>query len=228
MYPFAHAGITFAAALLLGKALSKGYSQRSLPQCTAATGTSSSLQPECSTKSADSGLPRFNSLTKQIDYRLVLVGSLLPDIIDKPLTLLLFGTILNGGRLFCHSLLFLVILSLAAVYFYNRRGTTWLLALSFGTFFHLILDQMWLMPQTLLWPIYGWALVKEAPFGFETTDPSHWWPDTFHALFYNLRIYPAAYITEIIGVCILLGFAVLLVRRKRLYAFLKTGAAQVF
>ena len=227
MYPFAHAGITLGSALLLSNALSKGYSHRSLPQRAVATGISSPLQPGCAADRADSSLPWFVSVARQIDYRLILVGSLLTDVIDRPLTLLLFGQPLNPGRLFCHSLLFLVILSLTAVYFYNRRGTTWPIALSFGIFFHLILDRMWLMPQTLFWPIYGWVWAKQAPSGFGTIAPSLW-QDTFHVLLYDVRSTPAIYIPEIIGACILLGFAVLLVRRKRVCAFLKTGAAQVF
>jgi len=155
--------------------------------------------------------PRLNSLAGQIDYRLILVGSLLPDIIDKPVGMLLLRGSLGSGRMFCHSLLFLVILSLAAGYFYSRRRTTWLLVLSFGTFTHLILDQMWLMPQTLLWPIYGWA--------FERVDVSHWLQDTFHAL----QTDPAVYIPELVGAAILVGFVVGLVRRKRAYAFVREG-----
>lgn len=192
----AHTGITLGSALALGNTLIKDYSQRSLTQCRVAT---------------NSPQPRLNSLAGQIDYRLILVGSLLPDIIDKPVGMLLLRGSLGSGRMFCHSLLFLVILSLAAGYFYSRRGTTWLLVLSFGIFTHLILDQMWLMPRTLLWPIYGWA--------FERVDVSHWLQDMFH----SLQTDPAVYIPELVGATILVGFVVRLVRRKRVYAFVREG-----
>lgn len=223
MYPFAHAGITLGTALLLGNALSRGYSRRSLLHPSAGVGASSSPQPDCAAGCSDNSPAPFGSIARRIDYRLILVGSLLPDIVDKPLTLLLFGQLANAGRLFCHSLLFLVILSLAAVYFYNRRGTTWLLALSFGTFIHLILDWMWLMPWTLLWPIYGWALVKQAPSGFEALAPSQLWSGTFYPLLHSLGSNPAVYIPELVGALILVGFAIMLVLRKRVYPFVKEG-----
>ncbi|HEX76465.1 MAG TPA: metal-dependent hydrolase [Dehalococcoidia bacterium] len=209
---FAHTGITLGSALLVGNALSKGYSRRSAPQGRVVTGTSSPPQLDCATDCVDDNPPWFNSLAKQIDYRLILIGSLLPDIVDKPIGGLFFG----NGRIFCHTLLFLVVLSSAAVYFYTKRGITWLIALSFGTFIHLILDQMWLEPGTLLWPIYGWA--------FERMDLSHW----LEAILYALRTDPAVYISELVGFAILASFAVILARRKRVHAFIKMGAAQLF
>ena len=208
---FAHVGITLGGALLLRNVLSRGYSQRSLPQGKVVASTSSSPQPDSSADRADNSPSWFNSLARQMDYRLILVGSLLPDIIDKPIGALLFRDFFSNSRIFSHTLLFLLILSLAAAYFYNRRGTTWLLALSFGIFMHLILDQMWLTPQTLLWPIYGWA--------FERIDLSHWMQD----IFYALRTYPAVYISELIGAAILVSFAARFVRRKRVYAFVRKG-----
>jgi len=208
---FAHTGITLGAALLLGNAPSWSYSRRTLLQPCEATSPTSLSHPDCATGCADNNLSWFNSLTRRIDYRLILVGALLPDIIDKPLGMLLLRDSLSSGRIFCHTLLFLVILSLAAIYFYRSLGTTWLLALSFGTFIHLILDGMWLMPRTLFWPIYGWA--------FERIDVSHWFQD----MVYALQTDPAVYIPELIGFAILAGFAVILLRRKRLHAFITEG-----
>ena len=40
-----------------------------------------------------------------IDYRLVLIGSLLPDILDKPLWLIASGDIFLSGRTYGHTLL---------------------------------------------------------------------------------------------------------------------------
>ena len=209
---FAHTGITLGSALLLGSALSKGYSQHSLPQFRITTNACSHPQLNCSANCADSKPPSFASLVRQIDYRLILVGSLLPDIIDKPVGMLFFRDSISNGRTFCHTLLFLVVLSLFAVYFYSRRGTTWLIALSFGTFFHLILDRMWLMPHTLLWPFYGWA--------FERINLSQWLGE----ILYILRTDPVVYIPELVGATILAIFGVVLVRRKRVCAFVKKGA----
>jgi hypothetical membrane protein len=141
----------------------------------------------------------------------VLVGSLLPDIIDKPVGMLLFRNFFSNGRIFSHTLLFLAILTVAAVYLYRKKGQTWLVALSFGTFIHLILDGMWLAPRTLLWPVYGWA--------FERIDLSHWPQDWL----YDLMTNPGVYIPEITGATVLIIFMIWLVYRRKVYAFVTKG-----
>jgi membrane-bound metal-dependent hydrolase YbcI (DUF457 family) len=78
------------------------------------------------------------------------LGSMLPDIIDKPLGLIVFGSP-SMGRTFAHTLLFLVIL--AALCFYSQDFR--LLSLTGGVLIHLSLDFMWNSPQTLLWPLLG-------------------------------------------------------------------------
>jgi hypothetical membrane protein len=147
----------------------------------------------------------------RIDYRLVLVGSLLPDIIDKPVGGLLFRGFFSNTRIFSHTLLFLAILTVAAVYLYRKKGQTWLVALSFGTFLHLILDGMWREPRTLLWPLYGWA--------FERVDLSHWLQDMLYVLMTN----PGVNIPEIIGAIILIIFMIWLVYKRKVYAFVTKG-----
>lgn len=48
----------------------------------------------------------------RIDYRVVFIGALLPDMIDKPLGMILLP--LHNGRVFAHTLLFaLMLLSLS-------------------------------------------------------------------------------------------------------------------
>ncbi len=82
-----------------------------------------------------------------IDFRLVLVGAILPDLIDKPLGAL-FGL---EARLWAHTLLFL-----AAVLLLSRiprlRGFAWV---GFGVATHLLLDQIWFQPNVALWPFAG-------------------------------------------------------------------------
>jgi len=45
----------------------------------------------------------IRKLPELLDYRLVLVGSMLPDIIDKPLGGLVFREALESGRTYCHT-----------------------------------------------------------------------------------------------------------------------------
>ena len=88
------------------------------------------------------------------------MGSLLPDIIDKPLAYVFnFG----GGRSLAHTLLFALALLAASLYLFITRRRTWLLALFTGVFCHLILDSMWQNPQTLFWPVYGFLFPPRAP-----------------------------------------------------------------
>jgi hypothetical protein len=87
------------------------------------------------------------------DIRLLILGSLLPDIIDKPLGHLILPH--NNGRIIVHSLLLAVILLLSALAYRP------LMPLSLGVSMHQILDGTFLYPKNSLWPIFG---------GFESTD----------------------------------------------------------
>jgi hypothetical protein len=78
------------------------------------------------------------------------LGSMLPDIIDKPLGLMVFGSP-SMGRTFAHTLLFLMLLS--ALCLYSRD--IWLFSLTWGVLIHFSLDFMWDSPQILLWPLLG-------------------------------------------------------------------------
>jgi len=206
-----HAGITLGAAVLLNGAFSRSHS---LPTRETKVKeyfqTSSELVPaqNCTSGSRASWL---TSLANHIDIRLLLLGSLLPDIIDKPIGQFFFRETFNNGRIFCHTLLFLTLITLTGFYLYQNRSKTWLLVLSFGTGMHLVQDQMWLYPQTLFWPGYGFA--------FEKLDLTHWAQNILYALHTDL----AVYVPELVGATILVTFVVTLVHKKRVYAFIRNG-----
>ena len=149
----------------------------------------------------------FASLSKYLDIRLLVVGSLLPDIIDKPVGQYLFRNTFNNGRIFSHTLLFLVVISGVGFLIYKKQRRTWLLALAAGTFTHLLLDQMWQTPATLFWPVFGLAFPK--------VDLEGWAQGIFHAMFHD----PAVYIPEIIGLAIVLWFAAYAIKRKQIDSF---------
>ena len=92
-------------------------------------------------------------LRLKIDYRIVLLGSLLPDIIDKPLGMIVLP--LHNGRVLAHTLLFTIVLLAMA-----SKSKSYSV-LSIAVFFHLIEDEMWLEPETLLFPLYGRFPEKE-------------------------------------------------------------------
>ena len=89
----------------------------------------------------------------RLDYRLLAIFSLLPDVIDKPLALtLLKDTHTSHGP--AHMLLLHVLLAAVALYFWRARAVPYLLAFN-G---HLLCDEMWYHSQTLLFPFLGWSL----------------------------------------------------------------------
>ena len=153
----------------------------------------------------------LTSLGRYIDIRLLLVGSLLPDIIDKPVGIYLFPQTLSNGRIFSHTLLFLLLIALSGYFLYQRRRKIWLLILTFGTFMHLILDQMWKSPQTLLWPLYGPSFPKLA-----LTD---WLPNMIN----NLLADPAVYVPEMVGASVIAWFMGMLLRRRKVFVFIRYG-----
>jgi membrane-bound metal-dependent hydrolase YbcI (DUF457 family) len=105
----------------------------------------------------------------RLDYRILIVAALLPDLIDKPLGLV-FGI---DGRNLAHTLVFA--LALTSLFLLLRWRSTsnegaeiWamvLLAMAIGTWTHLLFDRMWALPEILLWPFLGVAFPTN-PFDF--------------------------------------------------------------
>ncbi len=90
------------------------------------------------------------NFVKRSDLVFMAIGSMLPDIIDKPLGQLVFGTPAMG-RTFAHTLLFLLTLAILAAYTRDIR----IASLSGGVLMHLVLDFMWNSPVILFWPLLG-------------------------------------------------------------------------
>ncbi len=150
----------------------------------------------------------FESLGKFLDIRLLIIGSMLPDIIDKPLASFVnFG----NGRSVSHTLLFALIFVLPGIYFYISRRWTWFLALAIGIVFHLILDLMWQTPRTLFWPYYGWIFPPKA-----TTDVLNVWI----SILITDRLTEAF---ELAGFIIFAVFLWTLIRQRKLIPFLIKG-----
>ncbi len=199
MFILGHMGITAAAAYTLDYVPfpGKNFLVRRLQQT--ANGEKSEMQ---------SGKAR---LIPYIDIRLLLFGSLLPDIIDKPLGHIILRDSLNNGRIYCHTLLFAIIVSLFAFYLWKQKSKFWLLPVALGVIMHFILDEMWLMPHTLLWPLYGWAF------------PEGEWDSYWSDMLGDLVSHPRIYITEIIGGLILTWAALIIFLKEHVRGFLKSG-----
>ena len=103
--------------------------------------------------------PRIKTV---IDPRYLAVGALLPDLIDKPLGYVVFASTMSNGRMISHTILFSFTLFLIGLYLYSKKSEIRVLTLASGSFFHLLEDQMWGYPHTLLWPLLGWSFPKNS------------------------------------------------------------------
>lgn len=211
MLVFGHAGTTLGTAALLTGVL--GNSR--FPKATGNKPThhsANSTSDSHTFKDLRSYMTRWSDyLGSLIDVRLLLIGSMLPDIIDKPLGQFFLRETFSNGRIFCHTVLFLILITIAGFYLYKRYNRTWLLVLSFGTFTHLILDEMWRNPRTLFWPIFGLT--------FEKAELTGWLKNILYAMLTD----PTVYVPELVGAVILIWFTSILLYRRKMRVFLKYG-----
>jgi hypothetical protein len=84
---------------------------------------------------------------RAIDYRLVVAGALLPDLVDGPF----------GHRAFAHTLAApaMVLASVMLLTRGRRLLRRRLLALPIAMFLHLVLDGVWARRELLWWPLFG-------------------------------------------------------------------------
>jgi len=206
-----HAGITLAAGMLFQNAIPRGSSSSELP--TQQTGMPANSQL------STAKLPTANSsslvwLKEHFDYRFLLVGSLLPDLLDKPIGQVFFYNTFQSGRIFGHTLCFNLLLLILGIYVLRKWRKTWLLILSFGSIIHLLCDRMWLDPEILLWPAYGWSFPKLVHTSFFA-----WLPQALNIM----EAGPYIQVSEAIGGAILIWFTARLIYKKQVRAFITTG-----
>lgn len=106
------------------------------------------------------GLGIFIPRLRTIDPKYLAIGSLLPDLIDKPIGMIIFASIFANGRIISHTLLFILFLFLVGLYIYKKKKDIKVLTLASGSFFHLMEDHMWTTPNTLFWPLLGLKFPK--------------------------------------------------------------------
>lgn len=163
-----------------------------------------------------------------IDYRLVIAGSILPDIIDKFMLFFLSGAKFSSGRIFAHSLLFSLLLFALGIALLKVHHKSSVLILAACCFLHQLMDVMWKQLNVFLWPVYN-ALLKSVPTmvtdildmpvkSSEVIKGGSFWGSV-------VRIYTHQYIfiSETAGALLLAVFFAVLVRRKLVIYFLKTG-----
>lgn len=147
-----------------------------------------------------------------IDYRGAALAALLPDLVDKPLSLTLFsnsGTSQGPG----HTLLGQALLTLSIA----RLRPEWL-PYAFISNSHLVADQMWKYPRTLLFPLFG----QLDSWKFMGT------PKAMLSAYAEIATRPAIAAVEVLGLA-LLGWVIhsgQLHHRQRLKRLLLSGKVQ--
>ncbi|MFN2526477.1 MAG: metal-dependent hydrolase [Actinomycetota bacterium] len=147
---------------------------------------------------------------RRIDYRYVLLGAVLPDVVDAIAAFFIELPSLRGPA---HTLLVVVAVAVLIVVFFRAERRLAVFGLAVGWLTHLVADGMWAAPRTLYWPAFGTA--------FESSPRESYSVD----LIVHPADHLAAWGAEFVGLAILVWFWVAfgLGRGDRLRQFLQDG-----
>lgn len=129
---------------------------------------------------------------RRIDYRMILIGAVLPDIVDGVLGLFFFEG--PAGRWIAHSVLAAIVVTIVIILGFKGDRRQSLFGIGVGWLLHLVADGMWQAPQTFLWPAFG------TEFSSSVREPYTW--DLFLDPIAHLSTWGA----ELIGLGILAWF----------------------
>lgn len=102
----------------------------------------------------------------KVDVRFLLLGAILPDLIDLSVGTVIMADLYSTGELWFHTLL-VASVYMTMVLLLTRRGRRRraFMALGVGWLFHLLLDGMWTDPELFFWPFFGLEMATgESPF----------------------------------------------------------------
>lgn len=187
-----HIGITLGAIRFLAGVIER--ISRNATADKSGPASASSIDEKVTGSVSDNEASWLTSLANNKDTKSLIIGSLLPDIIDKPVGLGICKDRFSNGRIFSHTLIFPTVLANIGCLIHRHYGKTWGFSLALGAFAHLILDRMSCEPSTLFWPLLGHR--------FRRVDTSNWLLNILRGLFTD----PAMYRPEIIGAVMLLWF----------------------
>jgi len=149
---------------------------------------------------------------RRIDFRLVMLGAVAPDFVDRALDGIWFHSGVGSPRLVGHALVAPVLLALVIMTVLRGATARRYFVIPVGWLLHLALDGTWSHPITFFWPLF----VRKFP---PLPHPS-WLTTILHP-----AAHPGLFAKEIAGMALLvyLGAAYGLGRRKNLAVFLRTG-----
>ena len=146
-----------------------------------------------------------------VDYRLLAVAALTPDLLDKPLVLATYRH-WHATKLVAHTGLWHLLLLVLIRW---RKPGWWPYALAANG--HLLVDALWQQPRTLCWPGRGWHFQRDRHRPWRKKTLADYWRD--------LLSWPRGQLLEAGGGLALLLFIWLgrLFRPARFWHFLRTG-----
>ncbi len=145
MYPLGHVTFACGAVWLGARLLDRARQGETVQQPVAAGAAQAQATPR-------EDATRRSSIADAIDYRLVALGALLPDLIDKPIVWVLFPNPDAGGHHIGHSLFVGLALLLFGFYLFARRGKAGLALVGAAHLSHVFSDSLTHVPRSLLWP----------------------------------------------------------------------------
>jgi inner membrane protein len=147
----------------------------------------------------------------RIDYRVVALASLIPDLIDKPIGRVFFRDGFENGRLFGHTLLLNAAFFCVLFFMRGRRKRQFTL-IPLSSLLHLAEDGMWSEPRTFWWPLFG------TDFPRLPSDGGFW------SMFDPTR-HPGVFVQEGIGLLVIAWLLAShgLLNRAGIRSFLRTG-----
>ncbi|MCH7511728.1 MAG: metal-dependent hydrolase [Chloroflexi bacterium] len=143
MYPLGHVTFACGAVWLGARLLDRVRRGETAQQPVAASAARATPREDATQRS---------SIADAVDYRLVALGALLPDLIDKPIVWVLFPNPDAGGHHIGHSLFVGLALLLPGLYLLAWRGKAGLALVGAAHLSHVFSDSVTHVPRSLLWP----------------------------------------------------------------------------
>jgi membrane-bound metal-dependent hydrolase YbcI (DUF457 family) len=95
------------------------------------------------------------------------LGSVLPDIVDKPLGHIIFSSSLDNGKIFFHSLVIVLLFFITGLIVWKYYRSFSFLVVGFGMFLHQLVDMMWTRPVNWYYPLLGPYQAEVSPDYFQ-------------------------------------------------------------
>lgn len=128
----------------------------------------------------------------------VAIGSVLPDVVDKPLGYIIFSSTLDNGRIFFHSLIMVFLFFIIGFIIWRLFKSYSIIFIAVGVFVHHLVDMMWTRPVNWEYPLFGQVQ-----------------PEAHTNYFLNALVAELTSVTEWIFFIAVLTIAILLYRNTR-------------